>query len=92
MEARAFVLRYEFNRTEHLARPREIEAALGPLRFQGREEVMRPIDIDTGIEGGELVIEGIAHKALSRKVIAFVGSDRVHHAVNAGIALERRRV
>ncbi len=48
--------------------------------------------VDIGVERGEFIVEGIAHKALSRKVIAFVGPNRVDHPVNARVALERRRM
>ena len=44
--------------------------------------------VDIGVERGEFVVERIAHKALSRQVIALVGLDVVDHPVDAGVAFE----
>ena len=49
--------------------------------------MMRSVDV--GIECGVFVVKGIAYKALSRKVIAFIGLDFQDHPVDAGIAFER---
>ena len=45
--------------------------------------------VDVGVQGGELVVERIADKALGRQVVALVGPDLVDHLVDAGIAFER---
>ena len=71
---------------EHLARAGEIEAARGREGLDHGQQVVGAIDID--VEGGELVVEGVAYKALSRKVIAFLRLHVLDHPVEAGVAFQ----
>ena len=48
--------------------------------------------VSGAVHGGELILERVAHEALSPKMIAFMRPDRVEHPEDARKALQRRRV
>lgn len=86
-EAGLLGLRLFLRTAEHLARPREVEAAFGTGVLERRQHVMSSVHVD--IHRGEFIVEGIAHEALRRQVIALVGSDREENPVKAGHVFER---
>ena len=75
-----------FRVAEHLARSGEVETALRGHVLEGRQDEMGAVDI--GIQGGKLVVEGIAHEALGGQVVALVGEDVAKDLVDARKALE----
>src|SRR5262249_54294455 len=79
MEASLLVLWYLLDPAEHLTGAREIEAALGRQIVKRSQDVVSSVDI--GIQRGELVFEGIAHKALGGEMVALVGQDRPYDAM-----------
>ena len=85
MKSGPLVLRRFFGHAEHFARAGEIKPAVRGESFQGRQQEMGAVDV--GVQGGELVVEGVADEALGRQVVALVGLHLVDHPVDAGIAL-----
>jgi hypothetical protein len=55
-------LRDFFGVAEHFAGAGKVEAALGRAVFDGGEHVVGAVDV--GVDGGELVLEGVGDEAL----------------------------
>src|SRR5690348_6047248 len=72
--------------TEHLAGTRKINAApRSELPERAEDEVG---SVDVGVEGGEFVVKGVADKALSGQMIAFIGLDLGNDFEDAGDTLD----
>jgi hypothetical protein len=87
LKAGEFVLRDLVDLAEHFAGAGEIEAALGARSPERGEHEMGAVDV--GVQGGELVVEGVADEALRGEVVAFVGLHAGDGFVHAGVALDR---
>src|SRR5262249_30577626 len=90
MKAGRFVLRNLLDLSEHFAGPREVKMAGRYNVLKCCENKMRTIDVR--LESGKLIVEGIAHEALSREMIAFVQENFAEDLIDAREAFERGRV
>ena len=86
MEGGFFGLRRFVDFTEHFAGAGKVEPRVRNDMPRGGEHVMRAVDVR--VERGELVLERVAHKALSCEVIDLLRLNGGEHLEQARIAFE----
>ena len=87
MKGCGFSLWRVLNVAEHFARRSKIETALRHDITDGRQHVVRAVDV--GIQSRELVFKRIGNETLGGKVITFIWAHEVEHSIETGEAFKR---